>query len=172
MMRGPACCRCSLGPGLRLVGLGQRAEAQDRIHLHTNAAEIGEVTRDGGVSLADPLAVFNAVLKNLPDRVEVYPTENYFYFRFTQNGAVYAGNIRLAAADRDQGKVNFAYSEQPTDWNPNPRNHHVVLGREQGIAVDKIGPLAYRVEARRQGRHLRAQRSFHGEAAARDGARR
>jgi hypothetical protein len=129
-----------------LVGLGQRAEAQDRIHLHTNAAEIGEVTRDGGVSLADPLAVFNAVLKNLPDRVEVYPTENYFYFRFTQNGAVHAGNIRLAAADRDQGKVNFAYNEQPTDWNPNPRNHHVVLGRDQGIAVDKIGPLAYRVE--------------------------
>jgi len=129
-----------------LAGLGQRAEAQDRIHLHTNAAEIGEVTRDGGVSLADPLAVFNAVLKNLPDRVEVYPTENYFYFRFTQNGAVYAGNIRLAAADRDRQKVNFAYSEQPTDWNPNPRNHHVVLGQEQGIAVDKIGPSAYRVE--------------------------
>jgi hypothetical protein len=104
------------------------------------------VTRDGGVSLADPLAVFNAVLKNLPDRVEVYPTENYFYFRFTQNGAVYVGNIRLAAADRDQAKVHFSYSEQPTDWNPNPRNHHVVLGREQGVSVDKAGPLTYRVE--------------------------
>ena len=25
------------------------ALAQDRIHLHTNEAEIGEVTRDGGV---------------------------------------------------------------------------------------------------------------------------
>ena len=122
------------------------AQAQDRIHLHTNAAEIGEVTRDGGVSLADPLAVFNAVLRNLPERVEVFPTENYFYFRFTQNGAVYSGNIRLAAADRDQGKVNFAYSEQPTDWNPNPRNRHVVLGQEQGVAVEKTAPLTYRIE--------------------------
>jgi hypothetical protein len=129
-----------------LAGLARIAQAQDRIHLHTNAAEIGEVTRDGGVSLADPLAVFNTVLKNLPDRVDVYPTENYFYFRFTQNGAVYAGNIRLAAADRDQGKVNFAYGEQPTDWNPNPRSRYVVLGREQGVSVDKAGPLAYRVE--------------------------
>src|SRR6476619_3883454 len=138
----------SLVMSLALVWTGfvRTTQAQDRIHLHTNAAEIGEVTRDGGVSLADPLAVFNTVLKNLPDRVDVYPTENYFYFRFTQNGAVYVGNIRLAAADRDQGKVNVAYSEQPTDWRPNPRNHHVVLGREQGISVDKAGPLAYRVE--------------------------
>jgi hypothetical protein len=139
------CTFCLAGP-LAVTGFAASANAQDRIHLYTNAAEIGEVTRDGGVSLADPLAVFNTVLKNLPDRVDVYPTENYFYFRFTQNGAVYAGNIRLAAADRDQGKVNFAYSEQPTDWNPNPRNHHVVLGREQGVSVDKAGPLAYRVE--------------------------
>ena len=27
-------------------------------------------------------------MKNLPERVQVYPTENYFYFRFTHNGAV------------------------------------------------------------------------------------
>src|SRR6185295_6638310 len=74
-----------------------------------------------------------------------YPTENYFYFRFTHNGAVYTGNIRLAAADRDQEKVNFAYSEQPTDWNPAPKTRHVTLGREQGVAVDKAGPLTYRV---------------------------
>ena len=52
--------------------------------------------RDGGVTIDDPLAVFAAVLKNLPERVQVYPTENYFYFRFTQNGVVYVGNIRLA----------------------------------------------------------------------------
>ena len=60
--------------------------------------------------------MFAAVLKKLPDRVEVYPTENYYYFRFTQNGVVYVGNIRLGAADRDRGKVDFAYNEQPTDW--------------------------------------------------------
>jgi len=139
-------CTACLSLALAMTSLARSAKAQDRIHLHTNAAEIGEVTRDGGVSLADPLAVFNTVLRNLPDRVEVYPTENYFYFRFTQNGAVYVGNIRLAAADRDQGKVNFAYNEQPTDWNPNPRNHHVVLGQEQGISVEKAGALTYRVE--------------------------
>ena len=119
--------------------------AQERIHLHTNETEIGEALRDGGLAIDDPLAVFGAVLKNLPERVQVYPTENYFYFRFTQKGAVYAGNIRLAAADRDRGKVNFAYNQQPTDWNADPKNHHAVLGPEQGVTVEKAGPLSYRV---------------------------
>ena len=91
------------------------------------------------------------MLKNLPERVQVYPTENYFYFRFTQNGVVYAGNIRLAAADRDQGKVNFAYSEQPTDWNAEPKNRHDGAGTEQGVTVEKVG-------AADLSRHARAAR--------------
>ena len=128
-----------------LAGSIAAAIAQDRIHLHTNEAEIGEVLRDGGVTIDDPLAVFSTVLKNLPERVQVYPTENYFYFRFTQNGVVYSGNIRLGASDRDQGKVNFAYNEQPADWNADPRNRHVVLGPEQGVTVEKSAPLTYRV---------------------------
>jgi hypothetical protein len=128
-----------------LAGSIATALAQDRIHLHTNEAEIGEVLRDGGVAIDDPLAVFGAVLKNLPERVQVCPTENYFYFRFTQNGVVYSGNIRLAAADRDRGKVNFAYSEQPADWNADPKNRHAVLGPGQGVTVEKAAPLTYRV---------------------------
>ena len=87
---------------LALLGGAAAVFAQDRIHLHTNETEIGEVLRDGGVSLEDPLAVFGVVLKNLPERVQVYPTENYFYFRFNQKGTVYVGNIRLAAADPDE----------------------------------------------------------------------
>jgi hypothetical protein len=128
-----------------MVGSIAAALAQDRIHLHTNETEIGEALRDGGLVIDDPLAVFAAVLKNLPERVRVYPTENYFYFRFTQNGLGYLGNIRLAAADRDQGKVNFAYNESPTDWNSNPKNRFVVLGAGQGVTVEKAGPLHYRV---------------------------
>ena len=56
------------------------------------------------LDVADPMAVFAFVLDSLPDRVKVYPTENYYYFTFTHNGVDYAGNIRLDASDRDQGK--------------------------------------------------------------------
>jgi hypothetical protein len=121
------------------------ALAQERIHLHTNETEIGEALRDGGVGIEDPLAVFAAVLKKLPDRVQVYPTENYFYFRFSQSGVVYSGNIRLAVDERDRGRVSFAYGERPTDWNPSPRARHVVLGAEQGVSVEKAGRLSYRI---------------------------
>jgi hypothetical protein len=121
------------------------ARAQDRIHLRTNEAEIGEVLRDGGVAIDDPLAVFGAVMRKLPDRVKVLPTENYFYFHFTNNGLVYSGNIRLAAADRDQGKIHIAYSEQPTDWNSDPKIRHAVLGVEQGVTVEKAGLFSYRL---------------------------
>ena len=123
--------------------------------------------RDGGVSIEDPLAAFGVVLKNLPERVQVYPTENYLYFRFTQKGTVYVGNVRLAAADRDRGKVNFSYNEQPTDWNADPKSHHAVLGAEQGVMVEKAAPLTYRVTPRRPDRHLHSQRSGRGQAAAR-----
>jgi hypothetical protein len=126
------------------------ARAQDRVPnpmppLHTNEAGIVEALRPSALAIDDPLAVFSYVLGQLPPRVQVYPTENYFYFRFVHNGVPYAGNIRLAAADRDQGKVNFAYNEQPTDWNRDPSNRHAVLGAGQGVTVEKIGTLTYRV---------------------------
>ena len=38
--------------------------------------------------------------------MKVYPTENYYYFGFFHNGIRYAGNIRLDASNRDDGKVD------------------------------------------------------------------
>jgi hypothetical protein len=134
-----------------LVLLGCRAtvaHAQDGPPLPPlgiNAAEIAETLHDSPLAIYDPLEVFKYVLGRLPDRVTVYPTENYFYFQFIHTGVLYAGNIRLAAADRDRGKVDFAYNELPTDWNGNPKVHHVVLGADQGVTVEKAGPLSYRV---------------------------
>jgi hypothetical protein len=95
--------------------------------------------------IADPLAVFGFVLRNVPERAQVYPTENYYYVRFVHNGTAFAGNIRLAAADRDEGKLHFAYGEQPTDRKPAPRVKHVVLDASHGVAVAKLSPFAYRV---------------------------
>ena len=92
------------------------------------------------------------MLKNLPERVQVYPTENYFYFRFTQNGI---GLCRATSGSppptATSGKVNFAYNEQPTDWNADPKNRHAVLGAEQGVTVEKS-------RAADLSRHARGQR--------------
>ena len=56
------------------------------------------------------------VLESLPDRVKVYPTENYYYFHFFHQGVRYAGNLRLDMMDRDKGKLHFAYFEDLQEW--------------------------------------------------------
>jgi hypothetical protein len=139
---------CILVAALLVAGGGvARAQGQPLPlpHLHTNEADIGEALQGGVLAVDDPLAVFSYVLGRLPHRVRVYPTENYFYFHFTVGGVTYAGNIRLAASNRDRGEVDFSYNEHPTDWNPEPPNYHAMLGEEQGVTVDKVGPLLYRV---------------------------
>ena len=91
--------------------------------------------------------MFLAVLGSLPERVNVLPTENYYYVRFVHKGVRYVGNIRLAAADRDQGKVHFSFSEEPTDWNGEPADRHGTFGAGEGVSVQKVAALEYRVSA-------------------------
>jgi hypothetical protein len=114
-----------------------------RLHLHQNYIE--DVLRPATLDLKDPLAVFAFVLNSLPDRVKVYPTENYFYFTFELNGAPYAGNIRLDASDRDRGKVQFGYYEQTTGWRDETPTWFEVLDDKKGVKLEKIDRFDYRL---------------------------
>jgi hypothetical protein len=113
--------------------------------LHTNEAEIEEATRPTTLAINDPIAVFAFVLGSLPERVKVYPTENYYYFRFAHNGVPYAGNIRLDASDRDAGKAHFAYYQDLSDWTGDSPVTHLVLDASQGVMVEKVEHLVYRI---------------------------
>ena len=113
--------------------------------LETNQAYLEEVMRTTTLSINDPLAVFAFVLGSLPDRVKVYPTENYYYFSFVHNGKRYVGNIRLDASNRDEGKVIFAYYEDLSEWREQSPVIHVVLDASQGAKVEKLERLVYRV---------------------------
>jgi hypothetical protein len=113
--------------------------------LHTNEADVREAARATALAIDDPVAVFAHVLSQLPERVQVYPTENYYYFRFVHGGVSYSGNVRLAASDRDDGVVHFAYGEEYTDWNLEPKERYAALGSAQGVAVEKLSPLVYRL---------------------------
>ena len=113
--------------------------------LELNEFEIVETLKPSSLAIDDPVAVFAHVLGSLRERVQVYPTENYYYFRFSHNGVSYSGNIRLAAVDRDEGKVHFFYGPPPTDWNSDPPEHYVLLDRSHGVTVERTAPLVYRV---------------------------
>lgn len=112
--------------------------------LHTHQSYVEDVTSRSALPISDPKTVFDFVLQSLPSRVRVYPTENYYYFHFHHRGVRYAGNIRLAARDRDDGKVHFAYYED-TPTSAARAVRHVVLDRSAGVRVERIARFLYRV---------------------------
>ncbi|MEM8687608.1 MAG: hypothetical protein AAGF81_09780 [Pseudomonadota bacterium] len=99
------------------------------------------------LNLDDVSGVFRHVLNALPDRVTVYPTENYYYFYFFQNGVKYAGNIRLDVGARDEGLVNFVYFRASTPWARDQKDYGGQIGLEQGVKIEKVSVLSYKVSA-------------------------
>jgi len=141
--------RCSAaGVSLAVIMLVQGAGfavAADRPQLWTHQSYVEEATRTTELPLSNIKGMFAWVLDNLPDRVKVYPTENYYYFRFLHNGVSYAGNIRLDAADRDSGKVHFAYFEDMEEYRAMPLILYRILDKSAGVTVEKVDRLLYRV---------------------------
>jgi hypothetical protein len=121
------------------------AQTPERPHLDTGETYVEQVLHPATLAIDDPMAVLAFVLDSLPDRVKVYPTGNYYYFRFIHNGLQYAGNLRLDAISREEGKVNFDYYVDTTEWKDDLPIKHLLLGASQGVTVEKIEDLAYRV---------------------------
>lgn len=113
--------------------------------LQTNQAYVENVLRDDVLAIDDVKAVFAHTFAQLPDRVRVYPTENYFYFSFYHGGVRYAGNFRLDTADRDQGIVYFAYFEAFTGWRRDEIDKFKSFAAEDGVKVEKVENLTYRI---------------------------
>jgi hypothetical protein len=120
--------------------------AQDRPRLSTNEAYVEEASRATELKISDPLAVFAFVLESLADHVKVYPTENYYYFRFTHKGTPYAGSIRLPPGERDQGRIEFGYYKDLTEWSDVMEGDvHMVLSAAQEVKVEQLDRFAYRI---------------------------
>ncbi len=115
--------------------------------VQTHQAYIEQLSAKNAFDITDMKAVFGFVLNSLPDRVKVYPTENYYYFKFHHHGVRYAGNIRLENETRDQGKVHFAYDVETNAWNERHKGDvfHILLDAHQGVMVEKLDALSYRV---------------------------
>jgi hypothetical protein len=130
---------------LAAFALGGAAHAQDAPALQTNQAYVDEVTGKTTLNVDDPMSVLEYVMSKLPERVKVYPTENYYYFWFIHNGIRYAGNLRLDASTRDEGKVDFAYFEDTSVWYEDAEVKHALLDASQGVKVEKVEDLVYRI---------------------------
>ena len=138
--------RCLL-PAIAIVlaAVNAAMAQEDLPRLQTHEDYVNEVMRTTKLAVDDPMAVFAFVFNSLPDRVKVYPTENYYYFTFVHNGKSYDGNIRLDASTRDDGKVDFAYSEDLKEWLDETPVQHVLLDASKGVVVEKVERLVYRI---------------------------
>jgi hypothetical protein len=121
---------------------------QSRPQLVTNEATINEALRPAAFDLEDPLAVLAYVLESLPPRVTVYPTENYYYFKFVHAGVPIAGNLRLDPRERDKGKVWFGYYEDNAGWKNDGREYGRELDGSQDVLVERVDNLLYRISFR------------------------
>lgn len=119
--------------------------AGERPRLYPHQRYLEDVLNDTVLPLADSKAMLAFVLESLPDRVKVYPTENYYYFTFYSQGVRYAGNIRLDMMDRDQGKLHFAYFEDLQEWKEDAPITYNVFEKSDGVTVEKVDRLVYRV---------------------------
>lgn len=141
-------CSCAAAVSVAAIVLTQgagMASAAETPRMFTHQSYVEEATRFSELPLSNIKGMFAWVLGNLPDRVKVYPTENYYYFRFVYNGVSYAGNIRLDAADRDSGKVHFAYFEDMEEYRAMPLILYRILDTSAGVTVEKVDRLLYRV---------------------------
>jgi hypothetical protein len=121
------------------------AGAQETLRLDTNQNYIEQLYRDAQVPVDDRKAMLSLVLRSLPDRVKVFPTENYFYFSFHRGGVRYAGNIRLDKSDRDAGVLHFAYFQETVAWKAEAPVSYSRMGKAEGVEIEKVEEFLYRV---------------------------
>ncbi|MBN8919711.1 MAG: hypothetical protein J0H62_03220 [Rhizobiales bacterium] len=132
--------------GVLLAGLASSPATAEGL-IETNQAYVEAVTRKEAVPVGDPVATFAFVFKALPEQVKVYPTEDYYYFKFFSAGVPYGGNIRLEYGTRDEGKVHFAYGQESRSPKEGDGTHRLI-GPAEGLRVEKLAPLAYRLTFR------------------------
>jgi hypothetical protein len=121
------------------------AQEQSRPQLVTNEGVIREAMRPAAFDIKDTLAVLAYVLESLPPRVTVYPTENYYYFKFIHAGVPIAGNLRLDPRERDKGKVWFGYYEDNAGWKKDGREYGLELDSSHNVLVERVDNLLYRI---------------------------
>ncbi len=113
--------------------------------LKTNQSFIEDLHKADGPDIKDLKSTLEFVLGSLPDEVVVYPTENYYYFSFYTDGVRYAGNLRLATRDRDQGIIHFAYFASANSSSDDGEMFYKPLTAKDGVTVKKIDDLRYSV---------------------------
>lgn len=131
-------------PNIPQLTVDSSPKLQSPSQLNTNESFIDDLLEGRRLNMDDPIAVLSFILRSLPEEVKVYPTENYYYVKLHQDGVGYAGNIRLDAADRDEGVIHFTYFRESHD--PSSLKLHTIHpDQDDGLLIERVGWLIYKV---------------------------
>ena len=144
--------RIGLLPVLLALLTGAAPAAAADSAIRTNEAYIEDVLRKPSFDIGAIDQVFDHVFATLADEVTVYPTENYYYFKFLHDGVPYAGNFRFDIADRDKGIVHFAYFSENNPFTDQQVSDHRAYSAATGATVTRVDALSYSVT--RKGRSV------------------
>lgn len=89
------------------------------------------------LEVRDPAAVFGMVFAQLPEEVQVWPTENYYYWQMAAGGRSLQGNLRLSVEGRARGELAFGYGE-PTEFLDDEERADRVAGARTFGAADGV----------------------------------
>lgn len=143
MPRGFCVARLCFGLAAAAMVWAQPVAAASTSTITTNEAYVDAVRAAPAFDITDIDAVFDHVFSQLKDDVTVYPTENYYYFKFIHDAVPYAGNFRLDIADRDDGIVHFAYFTENNPFTEQELSKHRAYSAALGVTVEKKDDLTY-----------------------------
>jgi hypothetical protein len=138
----------------RMVALLLAAEIQSAAgatafpQLNTHEAKIEALRSKAAFNFQDPVETLTAILNQLPTRANVYPTENYYYFDFFQNGAAYYGNLRFDVHDRDHGKVHLSISRKGAVSNTQTVVLQYTFDGREDVQLTREDFLTYRLTSK------------------------
>lgn len=143
--------------GLSLAAMPAAAQTSDVRSFALNQQMIKDLSATGTNAACDYESVLEDLFKQIGPDVNVYPTENYFYFKFIREGKSFSGSLRLAAGQRDKGILQFACYETYTSWIDQDSVELIWhdLSSAHGVDVVKLARLKYAVAFK--GRTVRFQ---------------
>lgn len=98
------------------------------------------------IDLEQPDVVFEHIFSSLEDAVRVYPTENYYYWSFYNQGKTIWGNFRLDVLDRDQGVIHLGYFEYDENGIfQDQEGHEKSYSADDGVHVKRANNFLYEV---------------------------
>lgn len=114
-----------------LVSRSERAAAMHWLTTEPPSAD--------DVRFEDPRSVFEYLWKSVPPVAIVYPTEQYYYYRFDLRQRSVGGNIRLVDADR--GILHIGYFDRADQ----AKSHYAPMGAEHDVHIERLEEGRYRV---------------------------